>query len=60
MLDYDAAADEVFEKLKVVKGRPSTKDLRIAAIAVAHGASLVTANQKDFARIPGLALRPFR
>jgi toxin FitB len=38
-------------------GQPiSTEDAMIAAIAVAHGVSLVTRNTKDFQGIEGLAL----
>ena len=50
-----AAADrfDVLLKNKKLKnaGRP---DLLIACIALAHGATLVTRNTKDFANIPGL------
>lgn len=60
MLDYDVAAESIFERLKGLKGRPATKDLRIASIALSHGADLVTANTKDFSKIPGLVLRPIQ
>jgi len=40
------------KKLKKI-GRP---DLRIACIALAHDATLVTRNTKDFVAIPGLTL----
>lgn len=35
-------------------GRISTMDLLIATAALVAGASLVTRNTKDFARVPGL------
>ena len=57
MLDYDEKADLIFNQLKGLKGRPATKDLRIASIALAHHATLVTGNTSDFEKIPGLMLR---
>jgi tRNA(fMet)-specific endonuclease VapC len=32
-------------------------DLQIAATAVAHGCAVLTENQRDFERVPGLAVR---
>ena len=39
-----------------MKGRPDTKDLRIASIAISHDATLLTGNVKDFEKIPMLKL----
>jgi tRNA(fMet)-specific endonuclease VapC len=58
MLDYDEKADLIFNQLKGLKGRPATKDLRIASIALVHHATLVTGNVSDFEKIPSLMLRP--
>jgi tRNA(fMet)-specific endonuclease VapC len=58
MLDYDDKAEAIFDRLKGMKGRPATKDLRIASITLSHDAILVTGNVKDFERIPLLNLMP--
>ncbi len=52
--DYDAAADAVFVTLTQAKVRVGTKDLRIASIALANNATLLTRNTKDFVRVPNL------
>ena len=59
MLDYDEQAESIFDRLKGLKGRPATKDLRIASIAISHDATLVTGNVKDFEKIPMLKRIPF-
>ena len=48
------------DRLKGMKGRPATKDLRIASIALSHDATLVTGNPSDFSKVPMLKLRPIR
>lgn len=60
ILDYDEDAELIFDQLKGIKGRPATKDLRIASIALANAATLVTANVSDFTRIPELKLMAIR
>jgi len=42
MLDYDEKSEASFDRLKGLKGRPATKDLRIASIVLSHDATLVT------------------
>jgi tRNA(fMet)-specific endonuclease VapC len=54
ILDYSTAAGVLFASWKKQRIPGSTHDLRIAAIAVAHAAKLVTRNRKDFQHIPGL------
>lgn len=55
-LPYSAAADELFQRWRSEKKRGGTHDLRIAAICVAHSATLVTRNRRDFEGLPGLSL----
>ena len=45
-----------YEQLRSMRLRIGTMDLRIAAIALAYGATLVTRNVQDFQRIPGLVI----
>ena len=54
ILDFDEKAISCYTKLKGQKIRIGTQDLRIAAIAISHNAILVTRNQRDFSRLPGL------
>lgn len=49
----DRAADE-FKRLRKGGVGIGTQDLKIAAIAVVHGACLLSANLRDFRRVPGL------
>lgn len=53
-----ATAVTQFERLNQIKGlrRIGRMDLLIAGIALANQATLVTRNQRDFQRIPGLVL----
>ncbi len=52
MLDDDSAA--VFETLEKKRLRIGTNDLKIAAITMAHDATLLTRNTRDFTKVPGL------
>ena len=45
-----------YEQLRSMRLRIGTMDLRIAAITLAYGATLVTRNVQDFQRIPGLVI----
>lgn len=56
VMPFDEAALSVFQKLKSQRLGVGTHDLRIAAIALAHGATVVTQNLRDFQRVPGLAV----
>ncbi len=56
LLPYTDAADALVREWRKQKLRVGTHDLRIAAIAVAHGATLVTRNRRDYESVPGLRL----
>jgi tRNA(fMet)-specific endonuclease VapC len=53
-LDFDALAAQQFRQLRSQKIRIGTMDLKIAAIAGVHGATLLSANLRDFQQVPGL------
>ena len=43
-----------FEQLRSLRLNVGMMDLRIAAVALENGLSVVTRNQRDFGRVPGL------
>jgi tRNA(fMet)-specific endonuclease VapC len=54
ILDFDDKAAAEFNKLKAAKVRVGTMDLRIAAVVLAVGGKLLSANLSDFRKVPGL------
>lgn len=54
VLDFDARAAVEFERLRSLRLRIGTMDLKIAAIALAHRATVLTRNVRDFVLVPGL------
>ena len=52
--EYSVAADAEFMRLLQNKVRIGTKDLRIASVALANNATVLTRNTRDFGRVPGL------
>src|SRR5712692_4289014 len=54
IIGFDEQAQTIFRRLRVHGIRIGTQDLRIAAIALGLGATLVTRNVQDFATIPSL------
>ena len=56
VVGYSVAAITRFQQLKALKLGVGGNDLRIAAIALEAGATVVTKNRVDFSRVPGLAL----
>jgi tRNA(fMet)-specific endonuclease VapC len=55
LLDYDERAAVEFERLREAHVRIGTMDLKIAAIAIANNALLLTRNLSDFAKVPHLS-----
>jgi tRNA(fMet)-specific endonuclease VapC len=53
-LRFDEKAAAQYERIKYLKTRVGTLDLRIAAIVLANDGILITANQQHFRQIPGL------
>lgn len=56
ILSFTEQAIARYEQLQSMRPRIGTMDLRIAAIALEYGATLVTRNVQDFQRIPGLVI----
>jgi tRNA(fMet)-specific endonuclease VapC len=54
IVSYDQDAETNFQQLRAL--RMGTQDRKIASIALAAQLILVTANRRDFARVPGLVL----
>jgi tRNA(fMet)-specific endonuclease VapC len=51
---FDRESAKCFEALQVAKIRIATRDLKIASTALANNALLLTANRRDFEKVPGL------
>ena len=56
LLPMSEAAVEQLNELKRQKRNIGAMDLRIAAVALATGAAVVTRNRRDFGRVPGLRI----
>ena len=54
VLEFSFEAATEFERLKQARIRIGTMDLKIAAIALSRGATVLTRNFKDFSQVPGL------
>lgn len=57
VLDFDQKAADMFKKLKTDKVRIGTMDLKIASIALANDAILVSRNLSDFEQVPSLRVQ---
>jgi tRNA(fMet)-specific endonuclease VapC len=56
ILSFTVAAISQYQQLIGLKLNVRPMDLRIAAIVLEHGGTLVTRNTRDFSRVPGLVL----
>lgn len=56
VLSFSPAAAATLQKLRDQRIRIGTQDLRIAAIVLAVGGTLVTSNRRDFEKVPGLTI----
>ena len=54
VMPFDEAAASEFERLRQRRLRIGTMDLKIAAIALVHDALVLSANLRDFQRVPNL------
>lgn len=54
VLGLDDTVGRLVKNLLGLRVRIGTQDLKIASIALAHDATLLTANARDFSRVPGL------
>lgn len=54
LVSFDTPVVNQFQTLWVQRIRIGTMDLKIAATALAHNATLLTRNTQDFSKVPGL------
>ncbi len=54
LLSFDSRAADHFEQLQRAKVRVGTMDLKIASIALANEATVLTRNLTHFGKVPGL------
>jgi tRNA(fMet)-specific endonuclease VapC len=54
LLPFDAASAAIYDQLLGQNLRVGAMDLRVASIALSHRLVVLTRNQRDFGRVPGL------
>lgn len=57
IIEFDKTAAEIYKNLKSNKIRVGSMDLKIASIAIANKAILVSRNLKDFEQVPDLTVQ---
>ena len=56
VVPFDQASEAQFQQLRNARLRVGTQDLKIAAVALVNQLTVVTRNNRDFGRVPGLTL----
>jgi tRNA(fMet)-specific endonuclease VapC len=54
IVPFDSRAADRFEQLRAARVRIGSQDLKIASIALVNDALLLSANLRDFRKVPGL------
>lgn len=54
LLRFDAVAADEFNRLRKERVRIGTVDLKIASVVLVNDATLISANLRDFNKVPGL------
>jgi tRNA(fMet)-specific endonuclease VapC len=57
VLDWTPLTAAKYEELRAARLRVGTMDLKIASIAIANSAVLLTRNLRDFSNVPGLRIQ---
>ncbi len=56
VVSYTSEIEQIYQSMSLEQKRVGTQDCRIAATAIAHGFTVVTANTSDFYKIGGVAV----
>jgi len=56
ILAFDSACEMQYQQLRAQVPRVGSQDLKIAAVALVGGLTLLTRNRRDFSLVPGLKL----